>query len=30
MERKRLILAYGTIDEKLEAWLQGDIEKDRM
>ena len=29
MELKHLILAYGTIDEKLEAWLQGDIEKDR-
>ena len=28
MELKRLILAYGRVDEKLEAWLQGDIEKD--
>ena len=29
MELKRLILGYGTIDEKLEAWFQGDIQKDR-
>jgi hypothetical protein len=29
MELKCLILAYGTIEERLEAWLQGDIEKDR-
>jgi hypothetical protein len=27
LELKQLILAYGAIDEKLEAWLQKDIER---